>query len=229
MEKDQITGLTGDKKSIQHRQKIFKGLLTQIPVIGPILTEYIPDLRINKMGEFLAQLNDYFEGLKDKIDEEYVKREDVICIVEKMIKSVTESYDKNKIYALKNGLINTVINKGIEVDRKDLYLSILNSLTPFHLKVLFLLYETERFVLDNKIDLATNVTSGRIYFFKQTLPKMTEDEIRLIVSDLVTKRLILNIPLTALGTQTDIDALKGFETGFGKEFMNFFTEPKLET
>ncbi len=54
---------------------------------------------------------------------------------------------------------------------------------------------------------------------------MKEEEIQMIVSDLVSKRLIQNIGLNSLGSQSGIDAFKGFETPLGNDFMNFFKSP----
>lgn len=119
-------------------------------------------------------------------------------------------------------MINTITKKDIIIDRKDLYLNTINQLTPFHFRILTLLYDTENFIRQNKITLSTNVTSGRMYFFKEALPDIEEHEIKLIMTDLNSKSLVQTISLNSLGSLNGIEALKGFETSFGREFMSFF-------
>lgn len=221
-----VRELTDPSTSVEHRQKILKGLISQIPAFGPIINEYLPDSRLNKLTSFVLQLKEELESLKEQIDEDYIRRDDITCIVEKSLKAVSETYNESKLTALKNGLINSLIDKDIEVDRKDFYINILNSLSPFHFRMLYLLYSPEQYLSENRITLSTNITSGRLYFFKEALPDMNEDEIKLIISDLISKGLITNMGLTGLQTQAGIDAIKGFDNSFGKKFMAFFSRKK---
>ena len=223
MSKDDIKDLTNASTPIEHRQKILRGLISGIPFgIGSILSEYLPNSKLEKMKTIISQLNDDLERLKDKIDGEYVKQDDVLCLIEKTFKTLYETYDSNKIAALKNGLVRVIADKTIEVDRKDFYINLLSSLTPFHFRVLSLTYNTEEYLKENKITLPENVSSGRIHFFKLALPDMNEEEIVLVYSDLVSKRLVQDISLGAGSSQSGANALKGLETKFGQEFMNFF-------
>ena len=221
-EKNDVKELTDPSTPLEHGQKILKGLISQIPGLGPIITEYMPNTRLKKLTGFVIQLKEELDALKDEIDDEYIKRDEISCLVEKTLKSVSETYDQSKLLALKNGLVNILTKKDIEMDRKEFYLNILNSLSPFHFRLLFLLYEPDKYVSENNITLSTTTTSGRMYFFKQALPDMSEDEIKLTIEDLISKGLVTNIGLTGLQSQTGINAIKGFENGFGKRFMDFF-------
>ena len=221
-----IKELTDPATPVEHRQKILRGLIGGIPGIGSIITEYLPDIRSKKMTEFIIQLSEELEELKDLLKEDYLKREDVISIVEKSFKSLYETYDVNKISALKNALIRTIIDTEIDVDRKDFYINLLNSLSPFHFRILNVFYNTEEYLKSKNITVSTNVTGGRSSFLQEALPSMTEDEIKLTISDLVSKGLAQNISLGALQSTSGTGALKGFETKFGREFMNFFSKYK---
>lgn len=109
-------------------------------------------------------------------------------------------------------MINTITKKDIIIDRKDLYLNTINQLTPFHFRILTLLYDTENFIKQNEITLSTNVTSGRMHFFQEALPDIKEHEIKLLTNDLQSKGLIENISLNTFGGTNGIEALKGFGT-----------------
>lgn len=221
-ERIDIRELTNPLTPIEHRQNILKGLISQIPYLGPIINEYLPNLRMDKLTTFVVQLSEELNALKGQIDEDYIKRDDVSFIVEKILKSALENYDESKLAALKNGLINSLIKKDIELERKDFYLNILNSLTPFHLRVLYLLYDTEKYLSENEITLSTNIMSSRLHYFREALPDMNESEIKLIVSDLISKGLIKDILITPLQSQKGVNAIRGFESDFGTEFMEFF-------
>lgn len=56
---------------IEHKQNIMKGLVSQIPVIGSILTEYLPNLRLEKIKRFAIQISEDLEELKEEIDKDY--------------------------------------------------------------------------------------------------------------------------------------------------------------
>jgi NurA-like 5'-3' nuclease len=221
-----IKALIEETTPIEHRQKILKGLIAKLPVVGSIITEYLPNTRFKKMTEFLLQLDEELEKLEKSIDEKYVKREEIACIIENIFRAVNETYDKDKLVALKNGLINTLIRKDIEDDRKYFYLDLLNNLTPMHIRVLSLLYQTEEYIKQNSITLSTNATTSRLFFFREALPDITEKEIELITFDLKSKGLIQDIGLRGLQSQAGINALKGFESEFGKKFMEFWSNPK---
>ena len=221
-EKIDVAKLTNPLTPVEHRQKILKGLIAQIPGLGPILNEYLPNSRLIKLTNIVLQLKEDLEKLKTRIDEEYISRDDVSCLVEKSLKSMSETYDDFKLLALKSGLINSLINKDIPVDRKEFYINILNSLSPFHFKLLYLIYDTENYLAEAQTTLLLDNESSPANFLKKALPDITTDEVNIIIADLKNKGLIRDMAIHGLRTERGVNSLKGFKNEFGNGFTDFF-------
>ncbi len=222
-----VPDISDRNTAVSHRQKIIKGLISAISFgIGPILSEYLPDAKLKKLESIIQQVNENLEQLEGQIDEDYIKRDEVLCLIEKTFRMISDTSDANKLMALKNALVRVMVDKNIEVDRKDFYINLLNDLTAFHFRMLSVMYDTDGYLKINNRTISDSMMGGRIDFFKEAIPDMNQEEISLVYDDLVAKRLVQSTSLGAMISASGVRALKGLETKFGQEFMNFFKQWK---
>ena len=128
-----------------HFKNILISLVAAAPYVGgPIsilLDKYIPERRQKRIVEFYDDLFDEMKKLdKKKINQEYLKSEEFGYLIEETTECVSKAYQKEKIKAYKNILINSLTDTQTNQDVKEIYLHLVDELTDYDIEVLKHIY-----------------------------------------------------------------------------------------
>lgn len=124
---------------------ILKALIGTVPLLGWIFSEYfskkypspIKERTINFLKQFVKQFVEYKEKNDKKIFdlESIISKEQIVDCTIQTLNSVLETSEKEKLDALRNALLNTVIEP-LEVSEQRLFLRLIRDFTVIHLNLL---------------------------------------------------------------------------------------------
>jgi len=168
----------------------FLAILELIPMVGGLFAtltnELIPDWKLGRLHKFAATLSVDLDDLKDRIDVEYLKREEFGYIFEKTFRAVLLYYQAEKLGALRNALLNSMLRTDVKQDVKEHLLGVIENLSTLHMGVLRVVdsgapstygsgWETLR---------VTTMTELRTLLLRASLPDLDRDTIRAIWNEL---------------------------------------------
>lgn len=219
--------------------------LSAVPFIGSALSEilgFAVETPIEKRKtKFMLALKSEFDKLKDKgsIDvKELVNNDEFIDVFFQVYDLALKNSQQEKLDALRNAVLNTALGIDVKRDEKMMFLSIINDLTPIHLKVLDLWYHS-----DNTVDLILVECEKSVKG-----PTLPEDfgwylKIDIKFYFVILKQLdmwnllqhtdnrahfgTIHNKAVREGIRTNIlSAIEERRTSFGKRFLRFITKPE---
>lgn len=124
-----------------HLRTLLIALTGTVPGIGGALSvlidKYIPERRQQRLYHFLDDLFNALKSLNDeKVDKEYLESEEFGYLLEQAIIYVSKSYQKEKIKAFRNILLNSLSDSETNQDVKEIYLHLVDELTDYDIIVL---------------------------------------------------------------------------------------------
>jgi hypothetical protein len=222
-----VEGLVKKHRSIEHILNLLKAASSFNPVAGSIaslITDYIPNQRQIRLEGFIKQLASDLEQFKGEVNDEYIKTQEFAFIFEKCFKGAMENYQQEKIQAFRAVLINSVGSKNTNQNEKEFFLSMIDRLSVIHLRVLFFLANPHQYLDDNSIP-RTNVQGSFSQFFRQVMPDVQLDHIKIVFQDLFSIGFI-NTDKGIFGTITassGYDLLGDRLTPSGRSFIKFIS------
>jgi hypothetical protein len=207
---------------------VLKSTLGSIPVVGAAISELIdvviPQSSFERLLDFAIEVSKKLESLSSKVDIQFIKSEEVGHIFRDVVLSVIQNYESEKINAFKGILLNSLINKDIEFEVKEVYLNLSKNLTGLHLGLLSLLDDPDNFAKMHSV----KPTGGNIIGnLQDCFPNLSQDIILLLWRDLYNYGLV-NTTVDSLGGGTSsqgIDSLRGRLSESGKRFVSFIKSP----
>lgn len=224
-----------------HAVNIIKAAASSFPfgggLVASLISDYIPKSREKKTVEFVNKLSEDFERYQDLIDQEYVKSGEFEFLLLKSWRAAIEHYQKDKINGFRAILVNSAIGKKATAEEKELFVSVLENLTGYHLELLKLLQDPIEW---NKANGERVKPSERpestSCILQNCLPNWDMEHISIIVNDLNIRGLI-DIQADHLNTLPSRDPrMSIFEpprgirrlidrlTPFGAKFLDFVTQ-----
>ncbi len=190
-------------------RSLFINYLGVIPVLGPALSslfnEYIPERRQERLykflDDFLTELKNLEESNVTKIDVDYLYSEEFGYIFEETLMLVTKAYQKEKIIAFKNILINSLIDKNVNQDIKEIYLHLVDELTDFDIFILRKIHEgyevgiVDGFTIERaRHDDKSEMRTAMFEFFQNVYQKEKSNDWKMdvysVILHLVSKKLL---------------------------------------
>jgi len=221
-----------------------KAGLGSIPVVGSLFSE-IFGFSVEKPLEkrktkFLIALKEDVEKLKNnQINiQELATNDEFIDVVFQAYELSIRNSQKEKLKALRNAILNTALGKiDVKRDEKMMFLSIINDLTPTHLRVLNSWYNSDEAVNNIVNDAQKNVRQPRLpddfaYFLKLDIKFY-----HILLKQLDAWNLLQHTDNAAyFGTPHNEAVAKGIvnnicsaieerRTSFGRRFLRFISEP----
>lgn len=237
MNKDVLKSLT-KQTAADHIVNVIKAAISIYPygggLVASLLGDYIPKSRERKNAEFLERLSEDFENFKSRVDENYVKSAGFEFLLIRAWRAAIEHYQQEKIDGFRAILINSVIRKPASEEEKELFVTILDSLTGFHFELLKVLQNPVRWNKANgeRVKRSLRPISTR-QILQECFPEWKDDYIFIVVNDLYIRKLVELRPEGLDWVQTDrlsliqpengIERLKGSLTPFGSRFIDFVT------
>jgi hypothetical protein len=198
------------------------GALGAVPVLGPILSEVIGvawgSNRAERLERFAIQLGRDVEAIADRIDTEFVRRDEFHGLAEEAIERVVLRRNQAKIDRFSAAVANAATTERPDERARERYLDLLNDLRPVHLELLARL-ATPRPDWERPPDVLTvgQVVNSRLAFALQDL-----DYDRTEFAELQRRGLVASFEDQAvlLHAAEDIGRIV---TPFGRGFLRYLT------
>ncbi len=227
-----IKDIKGQIQSIsagEHVYNIFKATLTSLPVgasIASLLTDYIPDSKFKRIDKFARQVADDLKRLNDKIDSEYIMKDEFAYMFEQSFRGAAQNYQKEKIEAFRAILLNSAIRQDVIQEEKEFFLSLVNTLSVLHIRILKFLANPEGYIQEQGIE-PSSIRGGFTDIFKTLMPELNISIIESAFGDLFQLGLI-NTDKSVFQTMTSASGLRlvGDRAGeLGRIFIDFCQSP----
>ena len=119
------------------------GLISTIPIVGPVLGElvgaFIPDVRFRRVERLAEELKEKVTQVSDRLDGEYVRREEFTVLFEDAFVRATQARNDQKTAAFAAFMAHSMTTDRPSLADRERYLDILDELRPVHLQILAVL------------------------------------------------------------------------------------------
>jgi uncharacterized protein YfbU (UPF0304 family) len=206
-----------------------------IPIVGgslsTLIEQMIPDWKFKRLSTFVAYLSVDIESVKERIQLDYLKKEEFGFLFEQTFRAVLENYQVEKLDALKNVLVNSMVSADVNQEMKEYILGLVGRLESLHMRFVSLLEDPTNYYKTHGVqDEISQVVIGgsRMQELRKCFTAMTDESIRAVWNDLYNYALVsidarnLGVMISDRGSR----ALTGLLTEFGKLFVRFIRLPK---
>lgn len=223
-----------------------KGLISMIPYLGSTIVSIWDTLndkqverKIKRLEEFARGLNEKSELITTKLNEEYVRKDDVLDICEQVIGYITCERSEIKREKFRHIFINSIIGKDCNYDKTEKYLRLIDRMGELEIQILMAFQNPERAnkvaerPISNPNEPFSGSTTWGSYYCVDILSQILfqrHDDIVDSLHFLEIERLIIdNAAAKNLKTNDHpIHTLDDMLTNKGKDFIHFVSEPKGE-
>jgi hypothetical protein len=205
-----------------------------IPIVGgslsTLIEQMIPEWRFKRLLTFVAELSVDIEACKDRIRLDYLSKEQFGFLFEQTFRAVLENYQVEKLEALRNILVNSMVSSDVNQEMKEYMLGLVGRLGSLHMRFVSLLEDPPDYYRSHEVeDNSSQLVGGSIMQeLRKCFMTMTDDTIRAVWNDLYNYALVntearnLGAMISARGSR----ALEGRLTEFGRIFVRFVRSPK---
>lgn len=141
----------------------------------------------------MLKIAESLEELQDKVDgfdvHKLCENELFISVLNRASQLALSNHQEEKIFALKNAVMNTALNIPIDENEKMMFLNMIDVMTPWHLKIIFYFDNPKERFKEISINPMENMIGSPLLPLQEFYPelKSRNDFINLIVSDLYNK------------------------------------------
>jgi hypothetical protein len=205
-------------------------VLELIPTLGGFIAtlanDLIPDWKLRRLNKFVATLSIDLNDLKNRIDVDSLKREEFGYMFEKTFRAVALNYQVEKLDALRNALLNSMIETDIRQDVKEYLLHLAESMDTLHIRFLSLLRNPSEYYKNKHVP--DNPYGSMLTELRKCFPELSDGASQAIWNDLHSYGILNTEPqyLGALAASSPgCEVLDGRLTEFGNLFLRFITKP----
>lgn len=203
----------------------FIALSSMVPVVGGsisfLLDKYLPSEAERRRSEFLQQLTNDVERLKDRIDIKNLETPEFQSVFVRLLRASIEEHRQEKLLAFRNISLNLLMDpRQLSFNQAEFYMRLSLILIPDEIKILHIFY-----LLDVKGELSSYDDKSKprdIYRIIEQLSGSNErDYIRALITDCMRYELI------ASSTPQKEKYLRDgiFITELGNDFVDYIFNP----
>lgn len=195
-------------------------------LLGAAIMENLPNFKLKNQEQFLEQLAIELYNLRDKIDTDFLKKDEFVYLLNKCLRLALEEIDDAKRRAYINILTHTCINPN-QFRQIDFYLHIIQSLSSIEIHTLAFFSNPDGYLEIRGID-KKSVTGGMTAVLKKNFPELTQDEFRVVLKMLFNKGLT-NTDEGIIGAMTASSGLRLVEgrlTKSGNKLIKYASDYK---
>jgi hypothetical protein len=206
-----------------------RAVIAMIPFVGgafsTLATELIPNWKLQRLNRFVAALKVDLEALGNRIDIQYLKKEEFGYILEKTFRAVVLNYQDEKLGALRNVLLNSMVRTDIKQDVKEYLLHLTESLDTLHMRFLALLRNPSEYYRNKQLQ--DNPHGSMMTELRKCFPELADGTMRAVWNDLYNYGIVSVTPnlLGAGISPIGSEALVGRLSEFGKLLVDFIGSP----
>lgn len=206
-----------------------KSLLSLTPVLGGTAAEFLslvvsPPLE-KRRDEWLTEIHDRLVSLEENIEGLNIvnlsENENFISILLYATQSAMRTHQKEKLDALKNVVVNSILVPDIDENMQMIFINIIDRYTPWHLIILDVLHDPDKFGRKNGIKYPYWNFGAKSTVLEYALHELTgkEEFYDQIVRDLYNNGLIKSTSLHV--TVSGNELFQSNTTKMGKDFLKF--------
>jgi hypothetical protein len=220
---------TRSTSAAEHILNIITATLASVPIgasIASLLKDYIPTAKFKRIENFAHQIADDLKRLSDRVNNDYILKDEFAYMFEQAFRGVAENYQKEKIEAFRGILLNSAIRQDVEQEEKEFFLSLANNLSVLHIKILKFLASPGDYIKEQEID-PNSIQGGFSDIFRKLMPELDVSIIELAFGDLYKQGLI-NTDMPIFHTMTAAGGLHlvgDRVKELGKKFIEFCKAP----
>lgn len=184
--------------------------------LSALLSEYLPNWKLNRIHDFFEKLGDDLERLKDRVDEEQLRTEQYGLMLEHVMRQVAQTTGEAKLEAYRAILLNGAISSSPNEVERAYFVSRVDALQELHLIILTVIHAV------------ANGDSQRADESRASLNSQEDDVVESAYGDLEQMNFVRR-SANAVGHMKhpqDARHLRGLFTPLGQRFVDFVTLPK---
>lgn len=210
--------------------------ISMIPLLGGSIAAFFntiiaPPLE-KRRDKWLIELYKELIQIKDKLEgfsiEELSKNDLFISIITQSTQIALKNHQDEKLQALRNAVLNTAVTTSFEETEQFIFLSLIDDLSIWHLKVLdYFIDPNQWFIKNSKTKpsiFAGSAIIGLTAAYNELKGK--NEFINMITRDLYNKGLLTNSDSLA-GLMQESGIFSSRITDFGKRFLSYISTPEL--
>jgi hypothetical protein len=204
-----------------------------VPVVGAaaveVFEEFFPSPINRRTREWLESLASRVRQLEQAHPEisidELARNPAFQTLVIRSTEVAIRNHQAGKLEALRNAVLNAVLSENIDDAQTEMYMALVDRLTPWHLKILDLFNNPIAWESRNQRNLPRNMMGGREITLLAAFPELEGrrtfyDQ---IIRDLYSNGLLATDSIRTVVTQAGL--LQSITTESGKQFLRFITAP----
>jgi len=227
-----VKGIKEEIKSTSATEHIFH-MITAVLASAPIgasfaslIKDYFLNAKLKRIENFAKCIADDLKRLEDKIDKNYIVKDEFAYMFEQAFIGVYQNYQKEKIESFRGILINSVIRQDVRQEEKEYFLSLVNRLSVLHIRILKFLANPRDYIKEQEIDL-NSIQGGFSDIFRTLMPEIDMFVIESSFNDLYQMGFI-NTDKSIFHTMTSASGLRlvgDRVSDLGKKFIEFCKAP----
>ncbi len=209
-----------------------KATLSAIPILGgpavELFNAIIASPLSKRRDEWMNKLAEMVDDLKAKVEgfspDALSENEQFISGVMQATQIYLRNHQIEKKQALLNAIRKVALNKAPEEDIQTMFWNYIDTLTPWHLRLLAYFKNPRKWGEENKIKYPNWVTGGHATLLEHTFPEFRgkRDIYEKIYTDLRNYGLVNQL---SLGTTITPDGMfQSSTTNLGNQFLDFISE-----
>lgn len=222
------------KASDQACETAVKALTSAVPILGGPISTIIGDFQsIRKEKRFLEFINGLREDLykfSDRVNAEFVSKEDFLDIFEQTTRKIVITRQEAKRTAFRHILSNAILSSDVSYNEIEEFLSLVERFREEHIFLLSILRDPVKYDEEtgNRVGKGGGITTSISQIMGQLLPDWTESLVLEVATVLENnERLVQNITsrYNTMLTDQGINHLANTLTPKGMRFVVFISSP----
>lgn len=214
---------------------IIKGAISSIPfpllpgIASEVLSLLIASPLSKRQAAWVDTIVQGLIELQEKVDEFRIEdlsdNENFVTIVLQATQLAVRNHQNEKLEALRNAVLNSTLPNSPDDDVQLIFLNLVDSLTPWHLRMLALFNNPTKWAEANERPFPQEWYIGGVsQVIQHAYPELARHDQLLdkVVRDLRTEGLA-DIPLGTMMTRSGM--IEPRSTGLGKRFLTFISTP----
>ncbi|MCG2722287.1 MAG: hypothetical protein L6290_09780 [Thermodesulfovibrionales bacterium] len=206
-----------------------KALAAAVPSLGGTLNSLMNDLQAirkeRRLLEFLEGMKQDLDQMQDKINQDFISRDDFLDIFENTAKKIINTRQEEKRHSFRRILTNAMLSSDVTYDEIEEFLNLLDRLRIEHMFLLRILRDPIDYDkrTGNRVGPGGGITTSINQIMETLLPDWSEEQILEVAAVLENERLAHGIRSRFKTMMTDkgINHLVNSLTSKGLRFCSF--------
>lgn len=215
--------------------EVGKAIISAVPAAGgpfQVLFETIFTAPLEKRKQaWLEKLAGVVSELQEKVKgltpEKLAENETFITVSLQASQIAIRNHQQEKLEALRNAVLNSALPNPLEEDQQIIFLRLIDQLTPWHLRIIALLDNPEKWMRRHTIANPGWGMGGVSTVLEHCFPELRSNRefYDQLVRELQTEGLVMQGQFLHI-TMTGHGMLESRTSGMGKQFLKFISEPE---